>query len=506
MDSRSQEVDIKELVYGILKEWRLLLGAGCICAAALGGYKAAGSLALSKSPEYEASKAAEYGEALLAYETEKKGLEREIGDILQGMQAQQIYLDGSVLMQISPYAKGTAAAKLYVRTRQSQQGQPEEAPATRIYPEETEAAPAVGAAEDVPDGPAGPGSGMAGPSTAAGRDGVSSDAALDSGRLEALVQAYASSFKEDSILARATEKDGTDLRYVKELIQVETDEGSPMLTITVTHLDEERAEALLDGLLAAIEEKESWLEQEIGENQLVVVSKTSDLVSDQSLWELQEEEEARQTQLQESLKAKRKELAGLKGPEPSGSPEGAAALLGIRYGLLGGVLGILLAGFIACLRWLFCDRARSGAEVEARFGIPELGTFGKERKGVFRKVDRLLEKLFGIGQPMEDEQVYQLIGARVKTFYPEVSRIYVAGLGPDTCKGKLAVRLRKVFPDREIHMGGSVHKDPEALTGAAGCDGVILVVEKDKSTYQEILQEALAVENCQGRVLGCVLV
>ena len=59
MDSRSQEVDIKELVYGILKEWRLLLGAGCICAAALGGYKAAGSLALSKSPEYEASKAAE---------------------------------------------------------------------------------------------------------------------------------------------------------------------------------------------------------------------------------------------------------------------------------------------------------------------------------------------------------------------------------------------------------------------------------------------------------------
>ena len=93
MDSRSQEVDIKELVYGILKEWRLLLGAGCICAAALGGYKAAGSLALSKSPEYEASKAAEYGEALLAYETEKKGLEREIGDILQGMQAQQIYLD-----------------------------------------------------------------------------------------------------------------------------------------------------------------------------------------------------------------------------------------------------------------------------------------------------------------------------------------------------------------------------------------------------------------------------
>ncbi len=126
MDSRSQEVDIKELVYGILKEWRLLLGAGCICAAALGGYKAAGSLALSKSPEYEASKAAEYGEALLAYETEKKGLEREIGDILQGMQAQQIYLDGSVLMQISPYAKGTAAAKLYVRTRQSQQGQPED--------------------------------------------------------------------------------------------------------------------------------------------------------------------------------------------------------------------------------------------------------------------------------------------------------------------------------------------------------------------------------------------
>lgn len=544
MDSRvgrDQEVDIKELLYGILKEWRLLLGVGCVCAAALGGYKAAKDLAVQKDPAYGAERAAEYEEALLLYEDEKKGLEREIEGILRDLNAQQGYLESSVLMKISPYEKGVATAKLYVRAKE----QPQE-PAgeeTRQEPGD-ELSGADGEAAGVP------GEGMENGSASAlaggdgierksvlaegdeterrgtpaegdgteagvsadrtgqsgGPDGAAKAPILDMGQMEALIQAYAFSFKEDGVLEQAAAESGLALRYVKELIDVEREGKSRVLTVTAVHQDEEAAKALLDSLLSAMEEKERWLGQEIGESQLVTVSETSDLVADQALKDLQEEEEARRAQLQDSLKAKREELDALAEPEPFYVSRRGAVLLGIRYGLFGGVLGVFLAGFAACLHWLSCDRAVSASEVEKRWGILELGTFGRERKGAFCKVDRLLELTFGIEPALEDEQVYQLIETRIKTFYPEAVRIYVAGPGPDTGKGKLAVRLRMAFPDREIHMGGLVHQDPEALEGAAGCDGVILVAEKDRSTYQQIWREALAVENCRGQVLGCVLV
>ncbi len=550
--SRDQEVDIKELLYGILKEWRMLLGVGCVCAAALGGYKAAGDLILKMDSEYSAEKAAEYEEALLIYEDEKKGLEREIESILRDLSAQQEYLERSVLMKISPYEKGVATAKLYVRTKE----QPQEGEDIRQEPEgdlgRTAGAPgeSVGGGNAIayaggeengtqralaeggtetevsgdrtgqPEGPDGAGplggpervEGLHEPDSAGQPDrpdamaGKKTAPGMDMGQAEALVQAYASAFKEDAVLEQAAVGEGVDLRYVKELIDVERDGDSPVLTVTAIHQDEGTAKDLLDGLLSAMEEKERWLGQTVGESELIMVSATSDLVSDQALKERQEEEEVRRSQLQDSLKAKREELEGLTAPRPFSVSKREAVLLGIRYGLFGGVLGVFLAGFIACLHWLFCDRAVSASEVEKRFGILELGTFGKEKKGAFRSVDHRLERLFGIEQALEDEQVYQLIETRVKTFYPGAARIYVAGLGPDACKGKLAVRLRKAFPDKEVHMGGPVHQDPEALKGAAGCDGVILVAEKDKSTYQEIWREALAVENCRGQVLGCVLV
>lgn len=542
MDSRvgrDQEVDIKELLYGILKEWRLLLGVGCVCAAALGGYKAVKDLAVQMDPAYGAERAAEYEEALLLYEDEKKGLEREIEGILRDLNAQQGYLESSVLMKISPYEKGVATAKLFVRAKEQPQGQPtgeetRQEPGDGLSGTDGEAAGAPG--ESMEDGIAGAlaegdgterrGAPAEGDETEAGvsadrtgqpdgsdgagqpggPDGAAKAPILDMGQMEALVQAYASSFKEDGVLEQAAAESGLALRYVKELIDVEREGEGPVLTVTAIHQDEEAAKALLDSLLSAMEEKERWLGQEIGESQLVTVSETSDLVADQALKDLQEEEEARRAQLQDSLKAKREELDALAEPEPFRVSRRGAVLLGIRYGFFGGVLGVFLAGFAACLHWLSCDRAVSASEVEKRWGILELGTFGRERKGAFCKVDRLLELTFGIEPALEDERVYQLIETRIKTFYPEAARIYVAGPGPDTGKGKLAVRLRKAFPDKEIHMGGPVHQDPEALEGAAGCDGVILVAEKDKSTYQQIWREALAVENCRGQVLGCVLV
>ena len=43
--SPRQEVDIKELLYGVLKSWRPIVGLGLGCAVLLGGYRASQSVA-----------------------------------------------------------------------------------------------------------------------------------------------------------------------------------------------------------------------------------------------------------------------------------------------------------------------------------------------------------------------------------------------------------------------------------------------------------------------------
>ena len=50
--SAGQEVDIKELLYGVMKAWRPVLGLGLGCAVLLGGYKASQSLAGQMDAEY----------------------------------------------------------------------------------------------------------------------------------------------------------------------------------------------------------------------------------------------------------------------------------------------------------------------------------------------------------------------------------------------------------------------------------------------------------------------
>ena len=66
--SPGQEVDIKELLYGVAKTWRPVIGTGLICAALLGGYKASQTLAGQMDPEYAREQQEEYEDDLSVYE------------------------------------------------------------------------------------------------------------------------------------------------------------------------------------------------------------------------------------------------------------------------------------------------------------------------------------------------------------------------------------------------------------------------------------------------------
>ena len=466
--SAGQEVDIKELLYGVMKAWRPVLGLGLGCAVLLGGYKAS-----EQQEQYEAD--------LLVYESARESYEREIENMVNSLDSQQEYLQNSVLMQISPYEKGTAAADLYVKTDY------------QIMP---------------------------------GMDYQNQD------YTDALVKAYGTSLKEDGVLEAVAEQMGLELRYLKELISVLTmaksidkpelisvtpDLESDVLTVTVAHTDEAAAGRLLDFLLEGLEKKEEELSESVGAHDLVVLSQTTDSVVDLSLSDSQKRVADSLTTLQDSLEEKEKALSQLSKPSLSPGSRGAVLSVGVKYGVLGGVMGVLLGAFCACLFWLFRDKAEDGGELELRFGFPELGTFGSRKKRWFSWVDRLVDRMFGKKPAADDETVYRRIEARIRYYYPEAKQLYLGQLSRSGNAGgpaekfagefakEFAGRLKEAFPERTLQWGGALAEDPEALGHAASSDGVILVVEKGRTAYQEIQREAEAAKSCGARILGFVL-
>lgn len=464
--SAGQEVDIKELLYGVMKAWRPVLGLGLGCAVLLGGYKASQSLAGQMDAEYASDQQEQYEADLLVYESARESYEREIENMVNSLDSQQEYLQNSVLMQISPYEKGTAAADLYVKTDY------------QIMP---------------------------------GMDYQNQD------YTDALVKAYGTSLKEDGVLEAVAEQMGLELRYLKELISVTPDLESDVLTVTVAHTDEAAAGRLLDLLLEGLEEKEEELSESVGAHDLVVLSQTTDSVVDLSLSDSQKRVADSLTTLQDSLEEKEKALSQLSKPSLSPGSRRAVLSVGVKYGVLGGVMGVLLGAFCACLFWLFRDKAEDGGELELRFGFPELGTFGSRKKRWFSCVDRLVDRMFGKKPAADDETVYRRIEARIRYYYPEAKQLYLGQLsrsgnagGPaEKFAGELAKefagRLKEAFPERTLQWGGALAEDPEALGHAASSDGVILVVEKGRTAYQEIQREAEAAKSCGARILGFVL-
>ncbi len=452
--SRGQEVDIKALLYGMLKAWRPILGLALGCAVLLGGYRASRSLADQKDGEYVSEQQEQYEADLLVYESAKESYEQEISNIINSLAGQQEYLQDSILMKISPYEKCTASADLYIKT------------AYQIMP---------------------------------GMDYQDPD------YTDALVKAYVSAVKEDALLEGVADSLGIELRYLKELITVTEDRESGVVTVTVAHQDVESARMLLELLLEGLESKTEILAESVGAHEVVVLSRVTDSVVDLTLSDSQQRIADSMTTLQESLEEKQQALDQLSAPSLSAVSRTTALTAGIKYGVMGGILGIMLGAFAACLFWLFCDKADDGSEVEAVFGFRELGAFADRKKRWFSRVDRMVDRLFGKRPADDDGTVYRRIETRLRYYYPDARSLYLSAMGRESLTEELAGRLAKAFPERMIRWGGSLAEDPEALALASGGDGVILVVERGGTTYQDIQRETEAAGGCGTRILGFIL-
>ena len=472
-----QEIDLKDLMFAVLRRWRSIILVGIIFALLLGGFKAFRGLGQMKDAEYVASKQQEYDNSMDQYEMSKERLEKEIENIKVSLESQNDYMENSVLMNINPYDEYTTSASFYVAT----------------------------------DYQIMPGMAYQNPNTAS-----------------SIMAAYMSMIQNGELYNTVLKRmdPGLDLRYLQELVTVEPDYDNNMFHVRVISNTEEGAEEIMSLLMESLSEYQAAITQKIGPHLLNVIqdtqvpgpsaapgsgetNKTPEVYTtvDLELEKKQQDQSARTQTLNQSLTDKTKELNELKEPANTLPSTGSTLKSSVKYGVLGGVLGVFLAVFFICVAFLMSDKLVNERELRRRYGLMVLGVFDSgEKKRLFASADRFLDRLEGTSaRKMSSAQVCSVVAANVMNYVGEAKQILlVTSTGTealDTVNGVLSAAL----PSLTLISGGNLDREADAIRKAASCDAVILVEKRKASSFTGIERELEIVKSLDKKILGCIV-
>ena len=447
-----QEIDLKDLMFAVLRKWRPAILAAVILAVFLGGYKAATTYRDLKDPTAVAEAAEKYEKDLALYEKSLETCQREIENLQNDIVKQQEYLEDSVMLNMSAYDVWEAVTSLVVKTDYV------------ILPEMM---------------------------------------FQNTDYTRTVMQAYQSALTSTEFLTEVAAANDSQARYLKELLDVSVD-GS-MLTIKVRYKSQSEAQKIMEMMLQKVEELTPGITESIGNHTITVVNESLGSSVDLSLADQQRSESTRLETLKTSLETKEKELEEMEEPKKSETSTTAALKNGIKFAVLGGVLGVFMVVFVVCVFFLMSDKVYAAKELRNRYQLKILGKLpaaGKKKQGA---VDRWLNRLEDRAEAENAEQEYGLIAANIRNYGGELKSLLVIGTVTDAVLSDLTKRLGQELLGIKIVLGGNVLEDAAALQKLPECDGVILAEQCGVSTYGRVELEIEKARDLQKQVVGCVV-
>lgn len=445
-----QEIDLKDLMFAVLHKWRPILLTAVILAVVLGGYKAVSVYKQQNDAEIIKESEETYEEALKVYEKNKETCEREIDNLLTDIDNQQKYLEESILMNMSAYDVWEADTELFVKTDYV------------IMPNMVY---------------------------------------QNVDYTNTILSAYKSALTNTEFLDDIAEKAGIETRYLKELIDITAADN--LITIKVKHNEEKAAKTLMKDILKGVEASQAKIAESIGAHTVSTVNSSIGSMVDLDLAGMQKTERDRLIELNDSLEAKQAEQEELEEPKKAATSASAAVRSGVKYAVLGGVLGAFMVIFYCCVVFLMSDKLYSEKELRNRFKLKILGVLpaGKPAKGIDAWLNRLE------GRTCKDEsQAYSLIAANIRNYAESAGTLLVAGNAREELIKTAAGRIAKELGNGvEVIAGGDLLQNVNALKLLPEVDGVVLVEQCSVSNYGKIELEIEKVLDLQKEVIGCVV-
>lgn len=463
-ENYEREIDLKDLFFSLLRQWRKIVVIILVIAAAVTGFLSYRTLSAEKDED-----AITYEESMEIYEREKKATKSNIRKIEKSLDEQNAYMNEADTMQVNPYKKPQVSAELVVTV-----------------------------------------------------EGKKSSTALN-----AILNMYQYSLSEGEYLNQIAKQQDTKVRYLKKQIQIETenfdvsesDKGisvsentaedaikQGVLHIKVTASTIAKAEKIYEGIAQEFSNVQADATREYGAHRYKVMQKSSSQVVDTLLLDEQQRVRKYITELNASLTEAETQLKGIEVPSKA-AIEGSLSTKGmIKYILI----GIIAGGFVAVcwygMRYLLKDAIVSEEQLQEVFGIRGLGTIANEpKKRIFYSIDRSIDHMAHGKVKISKEEMYEMIALNIESMELEGQTIVLSGTLEKEEIEEVKNSLENYVSGYTFEIAENVQYSAKARKQVANAKNVILVEKVHETKCKDVQKEMEIVRDLKAEVVGGVL-
>lgn len=170
---------------------------------------------------------------------------------------------------------------------------------------------------------------------------------------------------------------------------------------------------------------------------------------------------------------------------------------------VGILAGIIIVALIEVLKYIYTAQIKRAEDMDYTFGVKVFGVQSLEKKGL----DKLLEKAFctrALGYSNEERLSMISAGIAISAEKNDIKSLYITGsVSDDALAKKVAEGLKGKLSS--VDFGRSILVDPESLEKMSKCDAVVLIERTHDSRCDEIKNELDICKTSGVKVLGSVV-
>lgn len=296
------------------------------------------------------------------------------------------------------------------------------------------------------------------------------------------------------------------------------------LTVAIMYPEEDKLDVIAETVKTLLNQKETEF-QEIGSHELYLVEESKNMVVDAELKEkkttILNNISNLRTQLisvkasltEEQLKALNKQEE--QGAKPEEKSQILVAKPGLRknYLFLGAFVGVFLVCIWISCKVLFTAKLQSAEEIRTFYNSRLLGEISVQpsKKRFLSGIDN---KLLAIKnrrkKKLSIEQQIKVISANVVLSCKQrgIDRIYITGSEYENIDSAILDMLKKELSTQEVQIseGGNIFYDAESLKQGTEIGNMLFVEQKGQSIYDEISNELNLAKEQNNNILGFVII
>ncbi len=451
-------IDFIDLFWSILRHWRSILATVLIVGILLAAYGAIKEYRDLANDEVVKERQEAYETAMETYHLEKAQLEKKLKNLRDDLDRQQYYKENAIMLFIDQYNVYTKTASYYIDTNYE------------IAPELYFQNPNY-----------------------TGVITKSYKAALDRLNL-------------DSVVA-TPDKPGLTTRNplssAKRILYTALDEGNGILSIIIYGDTQERVDKMFDAVKETLARQEELLNQVIGKHTLGILSEESSTDIDTEFGSLQTSFEEKMEAITDGIESTGERLEDLEEPVNETPTIKTVIIKGIKFGVLGIILGLVCAIGLHLLRVIFLDRLNSTEELRRRYQLPVLGVLTRVQSKR-TKLDCSLAKKLGV-ETKDGVIEENYIASSIRFYMAEAKRILLIGNCQVEKLELLREKLTPMLQGTEILVGGDVNESPAAMDALRQNAAIICVEEWLRTPHKAIRHELQTILNSGNPNLGFIV-